>query len=234
MRKFRCFSLIFLIVFCQESVAQVEHHLESWNSAQILGSLSKDKKFKYYIQPQIAFIDRENKFRGAFLFLGLGYRLTPDLIVWLMDGESNIKKAKGGVRQINTIREEIDWHTWQTNPLNFKTTAWANVFRLEERKESSSSQWLFRAREKVVFRTPFKSWKNHSFVAFDETFFDFNHPAWTNSDSFFQQNQLFLGVGTSFSKVAFDLGYLNQYVLNNTPQMNSIIYLIFYINVDVL
>lgn len=211
----------------------IQHNTESWNIAQFIGNFSQDKKVKYFIQPFISFIDRENKFHTASLFLGVGYQLNDDLLVWLMNGETATIQGNGNELNINTIRQELDWHTWRTNPNNFYDTAFASITRLEERKNQAPGAWQIRFRQKGIFRTPIKGWQGHSFVTSDEIFLDFTHPQWINSNSFLQQNQAFIGMGTVVSRnIAFDFGYLNQYLWNNTKHMNSIASLIVYVNID--
>jgi hypothetical protein len=217
-------GLIIALILCQNAFATA--HTDSWNSAIITGSLSKDKKIKYYIQPGLSFEDDEYKYRSSFLYLGAGVQVTPDVIVWLMDAWHNRKRASGTVLNIETIRQEVDWNIFANDDWRL-----SSISRLEERKEISEPQWLLRAREKVTLRIPIKSSQNHSLVTFDEVYLNFTNPPWINNNSFFDINNAFIGIGTQLSPaVSFDFGYLNQFVQRTTGNKdNNVVYLMFYV-----
>ncbi|MES2218799.1 MAG: DUF2490 domain-containing protein [Pseudomonadota bacterium] len=217
-----CFLLA--IIFCQNLNAT--SHTDNWNSAIITGPISKDKKFKYYIQPGLTFEDDHYKYRSSYLYLGVGYQTSPHVMMWLMNAWHNRVKASGKVLNIETIREQIDWNLIDDPSLNL-----TSISRFEQRKDTSQPQWLIRGREKLTLRIPFSSWPTHSFVTFDELYVNFNNPAWINNNSFFDINNIFVGVGTQLSPtVSFDLGYLNQYLLRTTGNKdNNVIYLMFFV-----
>jgi hypothetical protein len=223
--KYSC--LIISLIFCQYVFATA--HTDSWNSAIITGSLSKDKKIKYYIQPGLSFEDDEYKYRSSFLYLGAGVQVSPDVIVWLMDAWHNRKRASGTVLNIETIRQEVDWNIFADDEWRM-----SSISRLEERKDISQPQWLLRGREKVTVRVPIKSWQNHSFVTFDEVYVNFTNPPWINNNSFLDLNNVFIGIGTQLSPtVSFDLGYLNQFQQRTSGNRdNNVLYLMFYVTLS--
>lgn len=228
MRQIRCIVLGVLLML--SGVAQAtSHHTGNWDTAFIMGPLSADKKIQYYLQPQIDFIDTRYKFQSAFMFIGLGYATTPTTIAWLMDAPSVIKTLSGETLHINTIRQQLDWRPQLGPRFSFVSNT-----RLEERKNLADPQWAFRLREKALVRYLLPHWPTHSLVTFDEIFLSLNHPAWTNSNSFFGQNRLFLGIGTQVSAVTeIDAGYLNQYLLyNNGNQLNNVLYVAFNITFE--
>jgi hypothetical protein len=141
-----------------------------------------------------------------------------------MNGWHNRLKPNDDYQNTDTIRQQIDWHVIANDAITI-----VSLSRLEERKNYAEPQWALRLRERLVVRIPFKSWKNHSFVTFDEVFLDLNNPAWINSNSLFGQNRAFIGIGTQLSKfVGFDIGYLNQFETKTTGnQVNNVLYLIF-------
>jgi hypothetical protein len=223
-RIFQKFCVLIIVLSICQNVFAVTQHTESWNSAIITGSLSKDKKLKYYIQPGLSFEDDKYKYRGTNLYLGFGYQTSPDIIVWLMNGWFNRLRPSGSYLNTDTIRQELDWNAITTGPFTL-----LSVSRLEERKNYSEPEWQIRFKEKLILRAPFNFWQNHSFVTFDEVFFTFNNPAWINCNSFFEKNNAFVGVGTRISEyVSFDLGYLNQFEMKTTGnQVNNVLYLMF-------
>jgi len=46
-------------------------------------SISQNKKWKYYLEPQLRFVDDAYKFEEANLFAGVYYQWTPALSFWL-------------------------------------------------------------------------------------------------------------------------------------------------------
>jgi hypothetical protein len=222
-------GLVFLIAvgFCQLVFSNT--HTEMWSQAIITGSISKDKKIKYYIQPELSFEDDEYKYRSSNLYLGAGYQISPTIIVWLMNGLHDNRHPNGSYENINSIRQEVDWNIIPSGPHTLMSIA-----RLEQRKNFIEPQWYVRAREKLTLRIPLSSWQNHSFVTFEEVILNFNNPAWINCNSVFNQNRAFIGIGTTLSKyVEFDLGYLNQYSLRTGGnQVNNVLYLLFNVALD--
>lgn len=226
MREIRLFFLAVSLIgifCCQRAVAETKEHLKNWDTLIISGPLSSESKFKYYLQPQLNLIDDKYKFNTAFLYAGIGYQYASNMTFWLMDGYVDLKKINGQVEHINVIRQQLDWDIVNTASLIFSSTS-----RLEERKNFAETEWAYRVRERLTLRVPFPQWEDHSLVLFDEAFFNINHPAWITSNSFMQQNRAFIGIGTVLSKqVSFDIGYLNQYVMNNTDSLNNVLYLAF-------
>lgn len=214
-------SLLFiLITFCNVSFGNTEHHTRSWNMAIITGSLTKNSEIKYYLQPQLNFIDDKYKFNNAFLYAGIGYQSAPNVILWLMNGFVYTKKLNGSLARTDIIRQQINWNFTKMDNLQMSSTS-----RMEERKRFSEAEWSLRLRENLQLRYSIPHWEKHSLVLFDEIFLSLNTPKWINSHTFVQQNRAFIGIGTEISKqVAFDLGYLNQYEFKkNSNEMNNVL-----------
>jgi hypothetical protein len=213
-----------LLLFCLSYNAAATTHTDSWNTAIITGSLTKDKKLKYYLQPSLNFEDDQYKYRSSNLYLGLGVQSYPNLSLWLMNGWNNRLGASGKYRNTDTIRQQANWGLLANDLLSI-----TSITRLEERKDYSEPEWSLRFRERMIFRFPLKNWERHSIVTFDEIYLNLNNPPWVNSNSVFSQNHIFLGIGTQLSPfVSFDFGYMNQYLMRLTGnQDNNIIYLAF-------
>lgn len=221
-RFYQYCCVLIAILFCQTTFAT--NHTENWNTAIITGTLIKNTNFKYYIQPELGFEDDKYVYRSANLFLGAGYQFSPIITLWLMDSWHNRRRTNGDFENLNTIRQQLDWH-----PIIKDSFTLTCLTRLEERKNYAEPQWAIRLRERIILRVPFKFWENHSFVTFNEIYFDLTNPPWINSNSFIGQNHAFIGIGTKLSNtVSFDLGYLNQYQLRTTGnQINNVLYLLF-------
>lgn len=213
---------LFLTAFCliDEAMAATQHYTKSWNTVIMQGALSSDKKLRYYLQPEINFIDDKYKIQDVFGFAGIGYQATSAITVWMMGGYSFVKKVNGSVAHRNTIRQQLDWLALTSNNIFI-----SSLSRLEERKDSSQRGWAVRVRERVMVRLPLPHWEHHSLVLFDELFFDLNHPAWINGNTFLEQNRAFVGIGTQFSKhTSLDMGYVNQCVMKNTNSVSHVLY----------
>jgi hypothetical protein len=211
--------LIGLLLLPTISVAETKEQTKSWSMAIITGPLSADKRIKYYLQPQLSLIDDKYKIHSLFGYVGVGYQLDSYKIIWLMNGYSWIKQSNGGIRHIDTIREQLNW-----NMSEVCMPYASSITRLEQRKNLDEPTWNFRLRQQILLRLPFESWPGHALVTFDEVFLNLNNPKWVHATSFFDQNRFFIGIGTTITpEVEFDIGYLNQYVFKNTDEMSNVL-----------
>lgn len=213
--------LLFFVIIPSLAYAVTDHYDKNWDTAIITGPLSNDKKIKYYIQPRLELIDNKYKFHSAFLFVGGGIQTQPNLIFWLMNSWTHTKRLNGSEENLYTLREQVNWDFFRNSTLSA-----TSLTRVEERKNTVESTWLARFRENITLRLPFKHWENHSLVLFDEVFINLNHPNWINSNALIEQNRLFIGIGTQFSKaISLDAGYMNQALFKNTDEVNNVLYL---------
>lgn len=212
--------LLMLMVSSASFGNDIEEHTKLWSTAVFIGPLINDTKIKYYLEPQIRFIDNKYKFEEALLYAGIGYQTTPDLILFLGNAWVTSRKSTGNYVQENRVWQQANW-----NPINTCLFNLLSRTRLEERKNISEPQWAFRLRERIMVRIPLKNWENHSLVLFDEVFFNLNHPKWLSNNNFFSQNRAFIGIGTKIStQTSLDIGYINQYQFTNPKQMSNILY----------
>lgn len=210
--------LMIISISCS-ALGKTKQLTKEWNTAIVIGSFSNDSHLRYYLQPQLNFVDDKYKFQNAYLFLGLGYQFSPHIRFWLMDGLLYIKKQDGGIARRDTIRQQMDWLAADCSDFKLIT-----ISRLEERKEVGESRWAIRVRERLMLRIPFKNWEGHSMVLYDEAFFDLNHSKWIKSNTFLAQNRAFVGISTAFSKqVALDAGYLNQYQMKDKDTVSNVL-----------
>lgn len=217
-----CILLLFMLSLFGVSASFSETHGETklWALAVITGPFMDNSKVRYYLQQQINFVDNKYKFHNAFFFTGLGYEFDTGNNIWMLAGYNYIKENSGRIRRLDMFRQQLDWRLTETNDFLINS-----VTRLEERKDTKEPGWAVRIRERVMLRVPFKNWEKHSLVVFDEVFFDLNHPSWINSNTFFEQNRAFIGIGTTLSKhVFFDVGYMNQYQIRKKNVMSNILF----------
>ena len=208
--------------------AETKENTKSWNMAIITGPLSADKRIKYYLQPQINFIDDKYKIHNVLGYVGLGYQLDTYKIAWLMNGYSWGKTASGNIHRIDIIRQQLNWNMSEAGLQHV-----SSITRLEERKDLGQPMWNVRLRQQIQLRLPFESWPGHAFVTYDEIFINLNHPAWIHSSTFVEQNRIFIGIGTTLSTEAeLDIGYINQYQFRNPhDEMSNVLQVRLSINV---
>ncbi|WP_133137136.1 DUF2490 domain-containing protein [Legionella rowbothamii] len=192
---------------------------KDWAVVNIIGPVSENSSFKYYVEPQLRLIDNASVF-NQFLFLGgLGYQFNPNLMFFVGPGWILTKTPANKTHTEHRWWQQLNWRI--ANDFNFSLNSRT---RLEERRQSNQSQTAFRLRERLWLRIPFK-WRDYSFSTFNEFFFNLNHPQWT-SPYFFEQNRAFIGVAKQLSKsTIMDLGYLHQSIQSRTHETSNVILL---------
>lgn len=215
MKKINFTGLLIVLFILIKPIYALQGHTELWTSASILESFSKDSRFKYYLEPQLRFIDNTYKFNQALMQGGFGYQLKPDVLLLGGLGYILTKSNSGNMFHEDRIWEQISW----TMPVSINLISRT---RLEQRKLTNNSQMAYRLRERLFARIPFLHWNKHSLAMFDEVFFNLNRPDWV-APHFFAQNRAFIGIGTSLSNTTvIDIGYLNQYIISSPNSPNQL------------
>lgn len=200
------------------------HYTKQWTVASIFGSFA-NSKYRYYIEPQLRLIDDRYVFNQSLFLVGLGYQLTPDIMVFTGPGWITTKDPQGVTYHDFRIWQQMTWTVYHTDLLSLNSRT-----RLEETTRSNAPQMALQFRQRLWVRIPIKYWNGHTLSMFDEVFFNLNHPKWA-SPKFFSQNRAFIGIGTQLSKsVMFDVGYLNQYIMSTRYQQNNVLLLSFTVN----
>lgn len=216
MKKTTLTYLSMILFFFMSPTFALQGHTELWTGASFLESFSKDSRFKYYLEPQLRFIDNQYTFNQALMMGGLGYQVKTDVI--LLAGLSYVLTKSNNTGEMfheDRIWQQINWNM----PVAFNLTSRT---RLEERKLTNNPEVAYRLRERLFARFPFLHWQNHSLSLFDEVFFNLNRPDWV-APHFFAQNRVFIGIGTQLSKTAVvDVGYLNQYIIVSPDAPNQL------------
>jgi hypothetical protein len=224
--KYVVFFINALVFFFLDLGTQIAHgaraYTKYWSVANIIGPISKNAPFKYYLEPQLRLVDTPAVF-NQFLFLGgVGYQFNPDVMFFIGPGWISTKSLNN-----TTIIERRLWQQLNWRVLNRPSLTLISRTRLEERSQMTQPQAAFRLRERLWLRAPLKGWKSYSFSCFDELFLNLNHPRWT-SPYLFEQNRAFLGIAKQLSKSAvIDVGYLNQFIHTFNNQMDNVILLSF-------
>jgi hypothetical protein len=210
-----------LIAFAMLNAAYaIETHTKLWTTAAFTGSLSSDKKIKYYLEPEVRFIDDKYKFSSVLFWAGLGYQVTPNFSVFAGDATSVLRNLSG-----EYIHENFVWQRANVAFIETVNTRLDNRLQLEERKKSQYAQWAITLRERLMLRLAIQEWSKHFLVLSDEVFFNLKHPDWVNSNSFISQNRALIGIETRYTQsTSLLVGYMNQYDFTNTNQLSNILF----------
>jgi len=214
-----------LLFFYAASAHAVDTYSKIWASIVQTGPLSKDRLVKYYLDSRLELRDTHNKFEQAYATVGIGYQTSPNVTFFLANMYVVSKRLSGLMQHEYRLWQQANW-----NMVNAATYNISSRSRLEERWSFEDPGMALRWREQVTLRVPLANWPRHAFVLSDEMFFNINHPEWV-SLTVFQQNRLFIGIGTNLSKqTSVDIGYLNQYVFGSTKQFNNVLSINFNVN----
>lgn len=207
--------------------AETTHHFKQWNNLTLIGAFSKESKFRYYLEPNFRFNDKNKIFDEGILYAGLGYQLIPRLTVFAGDAELVSKLRNGSYARENRL-----WQQLLGDVVSEDHVMLINRTRLEERKRYFQSQWNIRLRERMMVRIAIQHWEHHFLVLFDEVFLNLKPTRWT-SNRFLEQNRGFIGIGTQISNhMMFDIGYLNQTRFASNIEMNHILFCTLNINLQ--
>jgi hypothetical protein len=208
---------LFLLLFFK-SLYAIEEHTRFWSSANVLGSFSSNNRLKYYLEPQLRFIDDSSKFNQAIMVAGLGYQPSENVVILGGLGGYLIKNLQGEM-----LHEYRLWEQLSVQIPTLPTYDLFNRIRLEQRDLLGEAGIAWRLRERLLLRIPLRHWPDHSLVTFDEIFMNLNRPKWV-VPHFFDQNRAFFGIGTQLSKTSIlDIGYLNQYIMSSPHQLGNVL-----------
>lgn len=222
--KSACIVAVFLLFLpsLAYSSGGVRTYGTLWFAGSFLGPLSKNHpKIKYYLESQLRLIHNTYAFSEAYLYAGLAYQLTDDLVPAMGVARSVSENLQGQMLHEDRFWQMLLWDMIKNNHLVL-----SNRSRLEQRKDTVKSQIAWRLRERFQLRVPLKFWGKHSVDLWDEMFFNFNHPAWLGNKKVFAENRAFIGIGTPISNnTVADVGYLNQYQFTTPNTMTNGLYL---------
>lgn len=194
------------------------HHTKFWNSAGISGSISADKRVKYYFEPNLRFVDEPEIFDRAYLDAALGYQLIPTLVLWLGTEWESVKSSNDVIEHQLSLWQQINWAFYSNTHFSLSDRT-----RMEERYRFTASGVSLRFRERVELEIPLGSEKKYSLVLNNELLINVNNPPWV-SNTLMDQNRALLALRTRLNKqISFDIGYLNQYEYKSTNEQSNVV-----------
>ncbi|MGE3919343.1 MAG: DUF2490 domain-containing protein [Gammaproteobacteria bacterium] len=181
-----------------------ENNTIVWTDVILFGSLHPDNKWKYFIQPQLRWIDRDHKLEQAIFRSGIGYACKDSLLFWIGE-QLHASNQVNGNPPLGYIWERADYRV--LNYDNFKL--WGRT-QFDERRMEGRSTWSIRLRERVSFLFPNTIHHKISPLIYNEVFFYLNKMNWSKNDENLQ-NRFFAGVNIPWKRSAFwEVGYFNQ------------------------
>lgn len=219
MKKLHDFLFLIVISLCFGSQpANSTSHNRAWGVATIMGPVTDNTAFRYYLEPQLRLINDNSVFNQLLILGGLGYQLNQNMTLFVGPGWIATKTTNSNLIYEKRLWQQLNWQI--LNNLNWNINSRT---RLEERKREDNSSMALRFRQRIWMRLPLKKWPGYSFSCFDEVFFNLNHPEWTSPRTF-EQNRAFIGFSRQLSKsTVLDLGYLNQRIYSVQNQLNHVL-----------
>ncbi len=194
------------------------HRTKSWNAITMNGFLSDDKWLKYFLESQLRFVDVDTKFEAAYLEAGVGHQTLPNLTLWLGFRLEGTTDYHGGIARGAILWQQFNTDIYKTT--NIKIT---DRTRLEEIQALAEHGLFLLFQQRFTFEIPIDSAAKYSFVAYENIYFQVNHPDWV-TNKLLNQNRLFLGFKYSIDSVhSIYFGYINQYQFNEPDVMSNII-----------
>lgn len=194
-----------------------------WSTWIFEGPFLESKSLEYTLRLQDRYDISEHQNDNWRTEGGLGIKTSPKVSLWF--GTTWVS-VTGSSEQEYRLWEQAKWEILATNTLKMVSRT-----RLEERKSTTEPGISNRFRQLLRLSFPNALALAISPYIENEIFFNLNHPVWVNNQMF-DQNRLLLALNIPMIKnVSINLGYLNQYILNQPMnEANNILYLS--INVD--
>lgn len=211
MHKQSCSMISFLLLYltsCQVLSASTlpTGDFQYWNNVTAMGPLTTNTR--YWLEGQIRLGDDISRLSQAIVRPGIGYKLNDNATVWL--GYAYIK-TKYPFTAISNDENRI----WQQF-LWIKDYTWGRLFsrsRLEQRFINNNSPTGWRFRQFGRIQKSFNHNDKFFLAGAEELFIQINNNAKTGSNSGFDQNRIFLGIGCLPNKnLLMEIGYQNQYI----------------------
>jgi hypothetical protein len=194
------------------------HYSKLWNSINISGSITEDKQFLYFLEPNLRFYDRHNKFEQAHSDFAVGNQIFPTLSLWLGTTPAMLKNSQEELYYVLSVWEQISWDMLRTAKFSLSDRS-----RIEQQLNFSQPKILWRFREKLTFALPLGSREIFSLIVENEIFINMSNPEWA-SNKLVSENRASVIIRSQLSKqFALDLGYLHQQRFAQTDQQNNII-----------
>lgn len=204
-----CISFLMLFADVVES-RPVDNLFKLRTAIDFGGSIPNTEKFLYAAYFETRFTDSKAKFEEAFITLGVGYILRPDLILWLGQ-EEYLDIARGDTKAI--FGEHRSWQAIQWNFYNAERAQLSLYNRFEERVIPAADTVVqFRIVPRLTLTLPNLISDKYSLIFFEQMYF-----ATAPNTPVIQENRIFAGVTFPTSRTTnMRVGYLNQ-IENSTP-----------------
>ena len=198
--KFRFIQLLFFLPF----LAVAQSGLGSWNIINV--TMKVDSKWSVFAESQLRSLSFYDEFHYYEIKTGFNYKIKPNFSVTSGIGSYNTYSEGGDFEQPMQNKEIRTW--FQVNLKNpFDYIVFEHRYRAEQRFTTNGYRNRFRYRLSAIIPLNGKKIESKSFYlsAWNEIFF-------TDKESFFERNRLFVGGGYQFfENLAIQTGYIHQF-----------------------
>lgn len=216
-------AIAFLSISQNLYAAAYDENAKLWTKFDVNGYLLKQQKIKYWLDAQLRFVTKANRFESFQLEALLGYEYTSNIDFWL--GYRRVHDSyRAEVPQSNTLWQEVDWQFFHCPFIK-----WNSRTRFEQIRPTNNAVWLLRLRERIKVTFPSLYKKNVVPAFWNEFFFHLKNAPYATHD-FFSQNRFFVGFDIQVTKIQkLEIGYINQLHFesekNHPNQMNHILFI---------
>jgi len=202
----RILIALYLTVFLPFANAETDEDGRFWLNMNAQGALS-NTSFGWYMEIQPRWREEGEAFDTLIIRPAVFYKINDSSSLWL--GYGNVQTHPSGN---STKTEHRLWQQYLYNFDPFQGIKVQSRTRLEQRRLEQASETGYKLRQMLRATKTLEHVPSLYLVAWDEYFVNLNDTDWGAKQGF-DQNRLFLGLGSKFnSTFAFEIGYLNQYV----------------------
>jgi len=191
----------------------LNQYAKQWFGISVQHTIDKNKQWHSFLYSQLRIIDQSHPVESGLLEGAIGYQLPNEKNIWMGYRLTGRNPSNGFYEENRLFQQIISQHPTDLYRFILRT-------RLEEIARTDSCQIALRLRERLAIEARQSSWRNASLFAYDEVFFQLNHPTFMTS-AFLGENRLFLGFNLRTSQSTWwEIGYINQYQVH-TPQQSQ-------------
>ena len=84
-------------------------YTKDWSVANIIGPVSQNSSFKYYLEPQLRLIDTPSVFNQFLLLGGIGYQFNSRVMLFIGPGWISTKTPENNTHTENRLWKQLNW-----------------------------------------------------------------------------------------------------------------------------
>lgn len=192
-----------LLIFCGFNASAAPTNNKFWSLFTVNGN---NGSALYMVEPQIRFVDHRNKYELFMFNSGLGLPVTSEWQAWLGTTYLNHGPITTGNNNEFRLWEQLIWQ--RSNAI--KNLSFLSRTRLEQRRSFNFSALANRLRERFIITLALN--EQYNLITYDEFFINFNRVVWVRAKTI-DQNRAYIALEQVLRpNLAFNIGYLHQYI----------------------